>query len=111
MSDIGFSRSHTLPIAKAKAVAQKAVNALAAEHELEIEWHGNTLSVERPGVHGKLHVSNSKIRIDVSLGLLMKPFKAKLTEEIGQSLDKYLPESKSEAPAKKSVHKTAHAHG
>jgi putative polyhydroxyalkanoate system protein len=109
MSDIAFIRNHGVPIAKAKALVQKAADALAAEHHLESEWHGNTLRFQRSGVNGQIHVSDSKIHLDVSLGFLLKPFKAKFVGEIEQNLDKYLPEPKSEAPAKKPGKKTAHA--
>ena len=108
MSDIAFIRSHGVPIAKAKALVQKAADALAAEHQLESEWHGNTLRFQRSGVNGQIHVTDSKIHLDLSLGFLLKPFKAKFVGEIEQNLDKYLPEPKPEGPAKKPTKKTAH---
>jgi putative polyhydroxyalkanoate system protein len=108
MSDIAFIRGHGLPIAKAKALVQKAADALAAEHQLQSEWHGNTLHFQRSGVNGQIHVTHSKIHLDVSLGFLLKPFKAKFVGEIEHNLDKYLPEPKSEASAKKPATKTAH---
>jgi putative polyhydroxyalkanoate system protein len=92
MSDIAFVRRHTLPIAKAKTLVQKAADALAAELQLESEWHGNTVRFQRSGVNGKIHVTDSKIHLDVTLGFLLKPFKAKLVGEIERNLDKYLPE-------------------
>jgi len=107
MSDIVFIRNHALPIAKAKALVQKAAHALAAEHDLESEWHGNTLRFQRSGVNGQIHVTDSKIHLDVSLGFLLKPFKAKFVGEIERNLDKYLPEPKREKAAKKA----AHTHG
>ena len=54
MSDIAFIRTHGLPIPKAKALVQKFADALAAEHQLKSEWHGDTLSFQRPGVDGKV---------------------------------------------------------
>jgi len=101
MSDIVFIRSHVLPIAKARALVQKAADHLAAEHHLENEWHGNTLHFQRSGVNGKIHVTDSNIHLDVSLGLLLKPFKAKFVGEIERNLDKYLPEPKPKSSAQK----------
>ncbi len=92
MSDIVFIRNHALPIVKAKAFVQKAAEALAGEYQLESEWHGNTLQFQRSGVNGQIHVTGSKIHLDVSLGFLLKPFKAKFVGEIERNLDKYLPE-------------------
>jgi len=105
MPDIVIIRSHELPVAKAKTLVQKAADHLSAEHQLESEWHGNTLRFQRSGVNGQIHVTDSKIHLDVSLGLLLKPFKAKFASEIGRNLDKYLPEPKSKAPSKTAVHK------
>jgi putative polyhydroxyalkanoate system protein len=109
MSDIAFIRTHGLPIPKAKALVQKFADALAAEHQLESEWHGDTLRFQRPGVDGKIHVGASKIRLDVTLGLLLKFFKAKFVAEIERNLDKYLPEPEPEAHAKKHAKKAVHS--
>lgn len=108
MSDIAFVREHALPIAKAKAQVQKAADDLAAEHQLEVEWHGNTLGFQRKGINGEIHVTGSKVHLDVTLGLLLKPFKAKFVGEIERDLDKYFPEPKPEAPPKKHVKKSVH---
>ncbi len=40
MSDIKLARPHSLPLAKAKALAQKTADALAKEYDLTSEWHG-----------------------------------------------------------------------
>lgn len=105
MSDIVFIRNHALPMARAKGFVQKAADALAGEYQLQSEWHGNTLRFQRSGVNGQIHVTDSKIHLDVSLGFLLKPFKAKFVGEIERNLDKYLPEPK---PAPK---KLARKHG
>jgi len=106
MSDIAFVRAHALPLAKAKALVQKAADALAAEHQLQNEWHGNTLRFQRSGVNGEIHVTDSQIHLDVTLGFLLKPFKVKFVGEIERNLDKYLPEPKPGASAKKALHKS-----
>jgi len=110
MSDIVFIRNHVLPITKAKALVQKAADHLAAEHHLKNEWHGNTLRFQRSGVNGQIHVTDSKIHLDMSLGFLLKPFKAKFVGEIERNLDKYLPEPKSESSAKKPEKRTVPKH-
>jgi len=101
MSDIALTRRHSLSIAKARAQVQKAADALAAEHGLTSEWRGNTLHFQRMGIHGQIHVSDSEVRLDATLGLLLKPFKATFLSHIERDLDKYLPELKSVALASK----------
>jgi len=108
MSDIAFVRRHSLPIAKARAQVQKAADALAAEHGLSSEWQGNTLHFHRTGVQGHIHVSEQEVRLDATLGLLLKPFRATFVKHIERDLDKYLPELKSAASARKPPRKAAH---
>jgi putative polyhydroxyalkanoate system protein len=103
MSDINLVRSHSLSIAKAKALVQRTADGLASEHDLESEWHGNTLRFHRSGVDGEMLVTDSKIELDVTLGLLMKPFKAKFVNRIEHDLDKLLAEKEPGTQAKKSA--------
>lgn len=107
MSDIAFVRRHSLSIAEAKAQVQKAADALAAEHDLRSEWRGNTLHFQRAGVHGQIQVSDSEIRLDATLGLLLKPFKGTFLSHIERDLDEYLPEPKPAASTKKPARKSA----
>jgi len=107
MSDIVFIRRHNLAHEKARALAQKITDELAAEHHLKSEWHGNTLNFERTGVHGEMHVGESNVRLDVSLGFLFKPLKAALVGHIEREFDKYLPEPRTQKPAKKAARKAA----
>ena len=105
MPDINLERSHSLSIAKAKALVQRAADGLATEYDLESEWHGNTLRFHRSGVDGQMLVTDSKIELNVTLGLLMKPFKGKFVDRIERDLGKSLAETepgdKAKKPAKK----------
>ena len=101
MSDIKLVRLHSLPLAKAKALAQKAADALAAEYDLSSEWRGNTLRFHRSGVDGQMHVTDSEIQLDVTLGFLLKAFKTKIAGHIERNLEELLAGDKK--PAKKST--------
>ncbi len=101
MSDIKLVRPHSLPLAKAKALAQKTADALAEEYDLTSEWHGDTLRFHRSGVDGQMHVTDSAIRLDVTLGLLLKAFKGSITRHIEHHLDELLAGGKK--PAKKAA--------
>ncbi|HVG04739.1 MAG TPA: polyhydroxyalkanoic acid system family protein [Burkholderiaceae bacterium] len=90
MSDIKLVRPHSLPLEKAKALTQKTADALAREYDLESEWQGNTLRFHRSGVDGQMQVTDSEIRLDVKLGLLLKAFKGKIAEHIERNFDELL---------------------
>jgi len=106
MSEIQLVKPHSLPVEKAKALVQKAVDGLADEHKLNTEWHGDTLHFDRSGVHGQTHVTDSEIRFHATLGLLMRPFRAKLIDHIESEFDKLFLKR---APKAQTVKKTARA--
>ncbi len=105
MSDIKLAKSHSLPITKAKALAQKAADDLAEKYDLTSEWHGDTLRFHRPGVDGQMHVTDSEIRLDVTLGFLLKAFKGRLLEHIERNFDTLLAGRAGKVPAKKASRK------
>jgi len=108
MSDISLVRPHSVPIAEAKGRVQKAANELAAEHELSSNWHGNILYFERSGLHGEIHVTHSEVRVEATLGFLLKPMKAKLVDRLERTFEKLFPEAHSLTHAKRPTKKTAH---
>ena len=103
MSDIKLVRPHSLPLSKAKALAQKTADALAAEYDLASEWRGNTLRFHRSGVDGQMRVTDAQIELDVTLGFLLKAFKAKIASQIERYLEELLADEKKTAkkPARK----------
>jgi putative polyhydroxyalkanoate system protein len=102
MSDIKLVKTHSLPIAKAKILVQEAAEELAAEYDLESEWHGNTLRFHRSGVEGHVSVTPSELQFDVKLGLLLKPLKSKLVGQLERKFEKLTrePGGKETTPSK-----------
>jgi putative polyhydroxyalkanoate system protein len=90
MSDIKLVRTHRLTVPQARAVAQRSADDLAREYDLVSEWHGDTLHFHRSGVEGHMRVTERDIALDVKLGFLLRPFKAKFEQSIGRHLDELL---------------------
>ena len=112
MSDIKYVRSHSLPLKQAKAIAQKTADDLAEEYDLVSEWDGDTLHFHRSGVEGKMRVTTEQIALDVKLGFLLKPFKAKFEQHIERHLDELLDAPKAvKAGAKTAAGKSTPAKG
>jgi putative polyhydroxyalkanoate system protein len=109
MSDIKMIKFHSLPISKARALVQKAADALAEEYDLTSEWHGNTLRFHRSGVEGQMQVTEAEIHLDVTLGFLLRPFRSKFVERIEHNFDRLLAGAHKTAkpPAKKPAKKVA----
>jgi putative polyhydroxyalkanoate system protein len=106
MSDIKLVKPHSLSIAKAKALVQEAADGLAAEYDLSSEWQGNTLHFHRSGVDGEMYVTDSEIRLHVTLGFMLKPFRGKFLGHIERNLDRALAEREPSAQANKPTRKT-----
>lgn len=111
MSDIKYVRKHSLPLAQAKKVAQRTADDLADEYDLVSEWEGDTLHFHRSGVDGHMRVTAAEIDLNVKLGFLLKPFKARFEQHIERHLDELLdaapvmaanaaPKSSAKAPAR-----------
>jgi putative polyhydroxyalkanoate system protein len=100
MFDIRMVRHHTLPMAKARALAQKAAESFGARYDVQGEWQGDVLRFHYPGAEGEVRLSPSEIRIGVNLGLLLRPFKTRVVKRIEQHLDRLL-----ERPAAKPARK------
>ncbi|MGZ8255786.1 MAG: polyhydroxyalkanoic acid system family protein [Burkholderiaceae bacterium] len=113
MADIKMIKYHALPLAKAKQLVQKAADDLGDEYDLTSEWHGDTLRFHRSGVEGQMKVTAAEIHLDVTLGFLLRPFKAKFVEHIERNFDRLLAHAvksagkpAAKAPAKKAAKKT-----
>jgi putative polyhydroxyalkanoate system protein len=101
MSDINLVRRFSLPIAIAKARVQKTADELAAEYNLESEWHGNTLHFHRSGLDGEMHVTDSEIWLKVNLSLLLKPLKGQIVSRIEDKFARLFPQVKAGVVPKK----------
>ena len=109
MSDIKIVKTHSLPLVQAKSLVTKAAKGLAAEYGLTSEWHGNTLRFHRAGVDGRIAVTESKIRLEAKLGLLVTPMKGKIVEYIENKFDTAVAGTKSMATKPTSVHNSTAA--
>ena len=102
MADIELVKPHSLTIEKAKALVQKAADALAAEYDLSSEWEGNTLHFHRSGVDGHMHVTHSEVRLHVTLGFLLKAFKKTFVDHIERNFDRVFDAQASQPQTKNS---------
>ncbi len=105
MSDIELVKRHSLSIAKARALVQKAADDLTEKYDLTSEWDADTLRFRRQGVDGRMQVTDTEIRLDVTLGFLLKAFKGRLLEHIERTFDTFLAEGAPRARAKKTPRK------
>ena len=91
MADIDISREHSLGLAGARDAAEKLAADLGKRFGLAGEWRGNDLEFQRPGVHGKLSVSETHVRLEVALGFLLKAMKGSIESAVHHEVEKLFP--------------------
>ena len=96
MADISMMRSHHLGLKGARVAADKMAEKLAEKFDLTGDWNGNTLHFHRPGVNGTLVVTNHDMKLEVTLGFMLKMMKGPIERAVYEQLDKVL----AAAPAK-----------
>jgi putative polyhydroxyalkanoate system protein len=90
MADIEMIKHHSLPLAAARALVQRTADDLGKEYHLVSHWTGNTLHFTRTGIQGQMQVTESEIRLEVTLGFLLKLLKAKFVESIEHNFETLL---------------------
>jgi putative polyhydroxyalkanoate system protein len=88
MADIHITRSHAMPIKKAREAADGFARQLDEKFDLESEWRGDTLHFKRAGVAGTLALAKNAVTIEVKLGLLLSAFKSRFEGHINDNLDR-----------------------
>ncbi|MCX7264434.1 MAG: hypothetical protein EBR17_04030 [Betaproteobacteria bacterium] len=100
MADILIERSHALGMERAREVAAQWQSEAKEEWGMECQYHANEaneqgevqdrLTFERIGAQGSLCVSATQLKMQLSLGFLMAPYKDRIEEKIAKNLDALL---------------------
>ncbi|MDI9244331.1 polyhydroxyalkanoic acid system family protein [Marinobacter sp. CHS3-4] len=88
MSVIDIRRAHSLDKSHARDAAEALAKDLSEQFDVNYEWDGNLLRFKRSGVKGKLDISEQDLHIHLELGLMLRPFKSRIEQEIHSQLDK-----------------------
>ena len=88
MADISIRQPHQLSAQTARAAAQKAADEMVADFEMTIQWEGEVLSFKRSGVSGTLALLGQEVQLDITLGLMLQAFAAKIEEKLGENMAK-----------------------
>jgi len=87
MSAISVTRHHTLNHQHARAAAESLAKDLARRFDVRYDWEGDRLRFSRSGAKGELVVSSHTIEVNLTLGLLLRPLRSRIEEEIHNHLD------------------------
>ncbi len=87
MSVIDITRHHQLTHDEAIRIASDLAVSLSDRFDLRYEWQNDCLVFHRSGVKGRLNVQPTLFHVRLELGLLLRPFKGRIEQEIHAHLD------------------------
>lgn len=87
MSVIDVHRSHSLDQSHAREAAETLARDLSSKFDMDYQWEGDVMKFRRSGVKGQLDISVDDIHVHLELGMMLRPFKARIEQEIHSQLD------------------------
>lgn len=90
MSVIDVHRTHTLDKSHAREAAETLARDLSSQFQIEYQWEGDRLAFKRSGAKGHLNITSDELYVHLELGMLLRPFKSRIEQEIHGQLDRIL---------------------
>ncbi|HEX7348590.1 MAG TPA: polyhydroxyalkanoic acid system family protein [Rhodanobacteraceae bacterium] len=91
MPVIDIHHPHALGKQRCRMAVEAAIHDLAARFELgDLAWQGDTLAFARPGVEGRLSVSDTDAHVWLQLGPLLGLLRGTIEAEVRRQLDLHL---------------------
>ena len=90
MSVIDIHRAHSLDKEHAREAAETLAKDLSKQFDVNYQWEGDLLKFKRSGVKGQLDISENDLHIRLELGLMLRPFKSRIEQEINSQLDQII---------------------
>jgi putative polyhydroxyalkanoate system protein len=91
MSKINIERDHGLASAdEAKALVGPVEEKLKERYGVTLVWTGNNAKIKGVGVSGHFNVDDTKILVEIKLGLLLRPMARKIEAGIARALDRHI---------------------
>lgn len=89
MADIDLTQNHTLGKDTAKQKAEGVLQSLGAQYGIKGTWSGDVFNITKP-VEGKFTVTDTTVRVELTLGFMMRAIKGKIEGEVSSQLKKAL---------------------
>ena len=103
MADIDLKRIHNLGMKSARHAADEMAADLGKKFGLKGSWEGDTLHFDRPGVTGRLALTEKDLHLTVSLGFLLKALRGSIERAVHEELDTLFAKKAAGKPAAKAV--------
>lgn len=90
MSRIQIHRPHAMDHEHALRVADELAREMTAHYDFEWHWEGERLKLRRTGLKGEVAVNPNDIGVDLELGMMLRPFKGRIEQEVVRQLEDIL---------------------
>ncbi len=90
MADIELDREHALGAEGATDRLKGIEDKLKEKYGVTLDWRGSLADVRGKGVSGTIKVEETRVALQLKLGLILKPLKGKIREGIEKQVDKAL---------------------
>ena len=87
MSRIHIKRTHGADLERARAAAVEVAEKISEDYGIEYHWEEECLIFTRPGVDGRIDISDEHIEVSAKLGMLLAIFRHPIEAEITRKLD------------------------
>ncbi|MBS3803458.1 MAG: polyhydroxyalkanoic acid system family protein [Oleiphilaceae bacterium] len=86
MSTIDVRQPHSLDHDHARHAAELLAQDLAKEFDVDYKWDGDVIRFKRSGAKGYMDVTEQTLHVHLELGLMLRPFKSRIEDEIKNKL-------------------------
>ena len=93
MTKIHLRREHNLTPEAVRKKVERVAQALAGKFDAECTWKGDVLTVDHPGVNGKVTVGRNDVVVEARLGFVVAMFRDRIDAELARALDEEFPGS------------------
>lgn len=90
MATIDIERTHNLDVAGVRSLIDDLAAGLHRQYGLDHRWQGDVLQLCGNGVRGAITVDAHSVRVTAELGLLLRPWRGKIEQDIRARLDRHL---------------------
>jgi putative polyhydroxyalkanoate system protein len=81
MADIDINHAHPLGKDIARTKAEQILTKLGSEYGIKGTWAGDVFNINKP-VDGKFTVTDTHVRVELTLGFAMRMMKGKIEERV-----------------------------
>ncbi|MGB7298593.1 MAG: polyhydroxyalkanoic acid system family protein [Burkholderiaceae bacterium] len=89
MASLTFERPHQLGLKPARDRMQRLADEMADQYRLKSEWQGDVLVFSRPGIQGRIEVTDRSILLQAKLGVMLSAFRPRIESSLSENFDAY----------------------